>query len=105
MTAGMKTAGNTTPDARQLIRDRLKVVRPDLVTGFDAGTLSEGNALVYALLGASPKETTDAADVDATDAARVLAEDSGIDISEVEGTGVNGRVTVEDVRAHIDASE
>lgn len=105
MTAGMKTAGNTTPDARKLLRDRLEAVRPDLVSGFDAGNLSEGNALVFALLGASPKDEADAGEVDATEAARMLAAANNIDLADVEGTGVNGRIIVDDVQAAIDARE
>lgn len=37
--------------------------------------------------------------VDATDAAVELAQQKGVDLSDVEGTGENGRVTVDDVRA------
>lgn len=38
------------------------------------------------------------AEVNATDAARELAKEEGIDLNEVEGTGVDGRVTIDDVR-------
>lgn len=54
MTAGNKTMGNTSPEARKILRNALEAVRPDLVAGFDAGNLSEGSALVFATLGASP---------------------------------------------------
>jgi len=35
---------------------------------------------------------------EATAAAKALAEESGIDIEQVEGSGTDGRITVEDVR-------
>lgn len=41
------------------------------------------------------------ADVDATDGARELAEEEGVDLSEVEGTGEEGRVTKDDVKAYL----
>ena len=37
-------------------------------------------------------------EIDATDAARKLAEDEGLDLGAVTGTGVGGRITVDDVR-------
>lgn len=37
--------------------------------------------------------------VEATDAAATLADESGIDLATVKGTGANGRITVNDVRA------
>lgn len=39
-----------------------------------------------------------APEIDATDAARKLAEDEGLDLGAVTGTGVGGRITVDDVR-------
>jgi pyruvate/2-oxoglutarate dehydrogenase complex dihydrolipoamide acyltransferase (E2) component len=43
-------------------------------------------------------------EVDATDAARELANENSVDLSQVEGTGQDGRVTVDDVKAHLDAT-
>ena len=40
-------------------------------------------------------------EVDATDAARELANENGVDLSQVKGTGADGRVTVDDVKAHL----
>ena len=41
------------------------------------------------------------ADVDATDSARTLANENNVDLNDVEGTGTDGRVTVDDVRNYI----
>lgn len=40
----------------------------------------------------------------ATQAAIRLANDSGIDLGKIQGTGIEGRITVGDVQAAIDAS-
>ncbi len=37
-------------------------------------------------------------EVDATDAARRQAREQGVDLTEIEGTGSDGRITVDDVR-------
>lgn len=42
---------------------------------------------------------------DATDAARQLAEENDVDLSEVEGTGADGRITVGDVKNAISAEQ
>jgi pyruvate/2-oxoglutarate dehydrogenase complex dihydrolipoamide acyltransferase (E2) component len=36
---------------------------------------------------------------DATDAARQKAQELGVDLSQVQGSGANGRITVRDVQA------
>lgn len=41
----------------------------------------------------------------ATQAAIRLANDSGIDLANIQGTGIEGRITVGDVQAAIDASK
>jgi pyruvate/2-oxoglutarate dehydrogenase complex dihydrolipoamide acyltransferase (E2) component len=41
----------------------------------------------------------------ATQAANRLANDSGIDLGKIQGTGIEGRITVGDVQAAIDASK
>lgn len=51
--------------------------------------------------GVSDEEVDEEEVVNATDAAIKLAEEYGIDISEVEGSGSDGRVTVGDVKAVI----
>ena len=40
-------------------------------------------------------------DVVATDAARALAQESGLDLTIIEGSGADGKITVADVRAHL----
>ena len=42
-------------------------------------------------------------DLDATAAAEALAEAEGVDLSEVEGSGADGRILVSDVQAEVDA--
>jgi pyruvate/2-oxoglutarate dehydrogenase complex dihydrolipoamide acyltransferase (E2) component len=44
-------------------------------------------------------------EVDATDAARREARERGVDLTEVEGTGTDGRITVDDVRTHAESQE
>lgn len=52
-------------------------------------------------LRAGPREAGEnSRTVDASDAARRTAEELGVDIRQVTGTGVDGRVTVNDVKNH-----
>lgn len=44
-------------------------------------------------------------EIDATDAARREAKERGLDLTEVEGTGSDGRITVDDVKKAADAAE
>jgi pyruvate/2-oxoglutarate dehydrogenase complex dihydrolipoamide acyltransferase (E2) component len=44
-------------------------------------------------------------EVDATDAARREARERGVDLTEVEGTGTDGRITVDDVRTHAESQQ
>ena len=44
-------------------------------------------------------------EVDATDAARREARERGVDLTEVEGTGTDGRITVDDVRTYADSNQ
>ena len=44
-------------------------------------------------------------DVDATDAARREARERGVDLTGVEGTGTDGRITVDDVRTHAESQQ
>jgi pyruvate/2-oxoglutarate dehydrogenase complex dihydrolipoamide acyltransferase (E2) component len=44
-------------------------------------------------------------DVDSTDAARREARERGVDLTEVEGTGTDGRITVDDVRTHAESQQ
>lgn len=43
--------------------------------------------------------------VDATSAARKRAEEQGVELSDVEGTGKNGRITPDDVQAYVEARD
>ncbi len=52
-----------------------------------------------------PEQIKRQGEVNATDAARRDARELGIDITEVEGTGSEGRVTVDDVRNFAEAAE
>src|ERR687893_1271986 len=51
-----------------------------------------------------PEQIRRQGEVDATDAARRDARELGIDITEVEGTGSEGRVTVDDVKNFAEAT-
>jgi pyruvate/2-oxoglutarate dehydrogenase complex dihydrolipoamide acyltransferase (E2) component len=44
-------------------------------------------------------------EVDATEAARREARERGVDLTEVEGTGTDGRITVDDVRTHAESQQ
>jgi pyruvate/2-oxoglutarate dehydrogenase complex dihydrolipoamide acyltransferase (E2) component len=44
-------------------------------------------------------------EVDATDAARREAREQGVDLTEVEGTGTDGRITVDDVRTYAESQQ
>jgi len=44
-------------------------------------------------------------EVDATDAARREARERGVDLTEVEGTGTEGRITVDDVRSYAESKQ
>ena len=52
-----------------------------------------------------PEQLRRQGEVDATDAARRNARELGIDITEIEGTGSDGRVTVDDVKNFAEAAE
>jgi pyruvate/2-oxoglutarate dehydrogenase complex dihydrolipoamide acyltransferase (E2) component len=52
-----------------------------------------------------PEQIRRQGEVDATDAARRDARELGIDITEIEGTGSDGRVTVDDVKNFAEAAE
>ena len=58
--------------------------------------LENGNGTVSASANASVNGS--ATQVEASDAARRKAEELGVDLAEVEGTGTDGKITVEDVR-------
>ena len=44
-------------------------------------------------------------EIDATDAARREARERGVDLTEVEGTGTDGRITVDDVRTYAESKQ
>jgi 2-oxoisovalerate dehydrogenase E2 component (dihydrolipoyl transacylase) len=54
---------------------------------------------------AATAERSDLSDVRATPAVRKLAAENGIDISEIEGTGLGGRVSKKDVEDHIASAQ
>lgn len=53
--------------------------------------------------GGSAPPATDPKEPNATSAAIRIAEAEGIDLATLQGTGADGRITVDDVRAAIDA--
>jgi pyruvate/2-oxoglutarate dehydrogenase complex dihydrolipoamide acyltransferase (E2) component len=44
-------------------------------------------------------------EIDATDAARRQAREQGVDLTEIEGTGTDGRITVDDVRTYAESNQ
>jgi 2-oxoglutarate dehydrogenase E2 component (dihydrolipoamide succinyltransferase) len=54
-------------------------------------------------LAGPPENKVGGAEIDATDAARALAAENGIDLASVRGSGADGRITVGDVRAVLEA--
>jgi pyruvate/2-oxoglutarate dehydrogenase complex dihydrolipoamide acyltransferase (E2) component len=44
-------------------------------------------------------------EIDATDAARRQAREQGVDLTEIEGTGTDGRITVDDVRTYAEPKQ
>jgi pyruvate/2-oxoglutarate dehydrogenase complex dihydrolipoamide acyltransferase (E2) component len=44
-------------------------------------------------------------EIDATDAARRQAREQGVDLTEIEGTGTDGRITVDDVRTYAESKQ
>src|ERR671929_92417 len=63
------------------------------------GQIQNDRAQLEGLMEQSPPEAQDAAgqDLNITDAARQKADELGVDLSQVEGTGAEGRITVKDV--------
>lgn len=80
-------------------------ISEDYGAGYD-GTL-KGAATVTSAPTASQTttETEEGEEVDATDGARELADAEGVDLSQVEGTGTDGRVTKGDVETYLSAQE
>jgi 2-oxoglutarate dehydrogenase E2 component (dihydrolipoamide succinyltransferase) len=78
---------------QQILRTEGEVVRP----GDILAILQESEALATDVQTA---KATEEADGRATPVARKMAEELGIDLREVRGTGVGGRVTREDVQAY-----
>jgi pyruvate/2-oxoglutarate dehydrogenase complex dihydrolipoamide acyltransferase (E2) component len=44
-------------------------------------------------------------EIDATDAARRQAREQGVDLTQIEGTGTDGRITVDDVRTYAESKQ
>jgi len=57
-----------------------------------------GSAPTIANANGSAEESAEGSAVEATDAARRKAQELGVDLAEVDGTGADGKITVEDVR-------
>lgn len=75
------------------------------LAGLDSGTAAISDD--YGEQGQAPSELvgTGGDEIDATDGAKELADEEGVDLSQVQGTGKDGRITKEDVEDHISASQ
>lgn len=103
--AEVKATDPAAATARYQLREMLVAKAPDKVGAFDNRSLSEFDALVFVCFQVLNKPAAagpESGEVDATEAARALAVANNVDLTEVEGTGVNGRVIVDDVQAFID---
>jgi pyruvate/2-oxoglutarate dehydrogenase complex dihydrolipoamide acyltransferase (E2) component len=82
-------------------------ISEDYAKGYlDLTTVPGEPSTPIAVTPATPEEEDDDAaaesEVDATESAVALAEENGVDLSEVEGTGTDGRITKADVQAYLD---
>lgn len=104
--AEVRAADPAAATARFQLREMLVAKAPDKVGAYDNRSLSEFDALVFvcfAVIGKPP--AAEGGEVNATDAARALAADNDIDLADVEGTGVGGRIIIDDVQAAIEARD
>jgi len=69
--------------------EQIREEAPGSVTGEAASSPAEAE-----------KASSESSSPDATDSARELAAERGIDLSDVEGSGKDGRITKDDVEAH-----
>ena len=80
--------------------DRVESKLDRLLTAVEAqqATASNGSAEAAAVVESNGSATGSAEEIQATDAARRKAQELNVALEEVEGTGANGQVTVDDVR-------
>ena len=82
---------------RRSARDESTPTTPEPGEGVEAGLQEEAAAVVGEA--STPGEAREQKDkAQATPAAERKAEDLGVDLSQIEGTGSGGRITVKDVR-------
>jgi pyruvate/2-oxoglutarate dehydrogenase complex dihydrolipoamide acyltransferase (E2) component len=84
--------------------DSFQILFQELMDNYEAieQALDEANNNVSEI---DPDRLMRQGDVDATDAARREARERGVDLTEVEGTGTDGRITVDDVRTHAESQQ
>ena len=84
--------------------DSFQMLFQELMDNYEAieQALDEANNNVSEI---DPDRLMRQGDVDATDAARREARERGVDLTEVEGTGTDGRITVDDVRTHAESQQ
>jgi pyruvate/2-oxoglutarate dehydrogenase complex dihydrolipoamide acyltransferase (E2) component len=76
----------------------------DFGAGAALGTPATATQPVQAAEPSEAAESGGSGEVQATDAAKREAQERGVNLSEVEGTGSGGNITVDDVKAHADKS-
>jgi pyruvate/2-oxoglutarate dehydrogenase complex dihydrolipoamide acyltransferase (E2) component len=82
---------------RRSARDESTPATPEPAEGVEAGVGEEAAVVGEA---STPREAGEQKDkAQATPAAERKAEDLGVDLSQIEGTGSGGRITVKDVTA------
>ena len=83
---------------RRSTRDESTPATPKPGEGVEAGLEEEEEAAAVVGEGSTPGEAGEQKDkAQATPAAERKAEDLGVDLSQIEGTGSGGRITVKDV--------
>jgi pyruvate/2-oxoglutarate dehydrogenase complex dihydrolipoamide acyltransferase (E2) component len=84
---------------RRSATDESTPATPEAGEGVEAGLEEEEAAAAVVVEASTPGEAAEQKDkAQATPAAERKAEDLGVDLSQIEGTGSGGRITVKDVR-------